>query len=234
MSDTTKLDPLALGTREYWDNFYKREVHNFSENPQDTGEEWFQDLDASTRMCQFLGDSMGELALVHAEATVCDLGTGNGRLLIELREEGFDGPMTGVDYSATLVEFAKAVAAEAGESNMAFEHVDLLADQQWVLLHLFDIVLDKGTLDAIALSDLVYEVGGVQRSGVATYPTMVAQMMASGSVLLITSCNFSEQELIQVVTAEALFEVWRTIKYPLFQFGGVQGSTVCSVAFVKK
>ena len=65
------------------------------------------------------------------------------------------------------------------------------------------------------------------------YASQVEKMMVQGSILLITSCNFTKDELIKIITKDTNLEVWDEINYPSFQFGGVKGSTVVSIAFVK-
>lgn len=65
------------------------------------------------------------------------------------------------------------------------------------------------------------------------YASQVSKMMKRGSVLLITSCNFTEEELVKVITSGTELRKWDQITYPSFQFGGINGSTVVSIAFIK-
>lgn len=50
------LEPSKLGTKAYWDEFYSREIRNFQENPQDTGECWFDDSGAEDRMVDYIAE----------------------------------------------------------------------------------------------------------------------------------------------------------------------------------
>ena len=77
---------------------------------------------------------------------------------------------------------------------------DLLRDDirgQW------DLVLDKGTYDALCLSNIsIDETGG--RLPSQAYPEKVARLVRDGGFFLITSCNFTEEEIKRRWTAEGL------------------------------
>jgi cyclopropane fatty-acyl-phospholipid synthase-like methyltransferase len=217
-----------LGTKEYWDDFYKLEHKNFSENPEDTGECWFDESNAEDKMCEFIFNELTHLK----DPKVCDLGTGNGHLLFQLYEEGLRGDLIGIDYSETSVKFAADIAAEK-KIDVKFEQSDLLiSNDEFLLNHneYFDLVLDKGTLDAIALSDSKYE---NDLTGFQIYPNNVSKLLKKDAIFLITSCNFTEEELCKHFTKNGGLNVWKKINYPVFEFGGNRGSTICTVAFIK-
>lgn len=179
-------------------------------------------------MIQFLFDNLGELR-INENSTMVDIGTGNGHLLFSLRDEGFKGQLKGIDYSENSVEFARSIAEENDVDGITFEVVDIY-DKNWNPEEKFDVVLDKGTLDAIALSGLEFE----GKRAPEVYPSVIKKLLQENSILLITSCNFTEPELIRIITSETDLKVWKTIQYPSFEFGGVKGQTVCSVAFIKE
>lgn len=228
-----------------WNNFYKKEQDNFNENEEDTGECWFDDSDAESKMIQFIIDKLNEEEFpeqISSQSVVrfLDLGTGNGHLLFQLLEdinEEYEGDKTfeytGIDYSPDSVKFASGVAKRKySELKVNFEQVDLLQESCSFLQNKFDILLDKGTLDAIALNqEPLVDFNG--KIGMDVYASQVEKMMVQGSILLITSCNFTKDELIKIITKDTNLEVWDEINYPSFQFGGVKGSTVVSIAFVK-
>ncbi|KAG0689325.1 hypothetical protein C6P40_005220 [Pichia californica] len=219
----------VLGTKQYWDDFYKLEHKNFSENPEDTGECWFNESNAEDKMIEFVFD---ELVSNLNSPNVCDLGTGNGHLLFQLYEEGLRGNLIGIDYSETSIEFATDIANEK-EYDVKFEKSDLLKSNDQFLLNnneFFDLVLDKGTLDAIALNDEKYENG---LTGFQIYPKNASSILKKGGILLITSCNFTEEELCNHLTNNSELKVWKKVNYPTFEFGGHKGSTICTVAFEK-
>ncbi len=97
-----------------------------------------------------------------------------------------------------------------------------------------DLVVDKGTLDAI----------GLATDGAAArlrYAATVARLLPRGGLLLITSCNATADELAAEFTAPAagddaapaFREVERVRSYPVFRFGGHEGTRVATVAFVR-
>lgn len=171
------------------------------------------------------------------DTSFIDLGTGNGQLLVGVREAGFEGHLTGIDYSEPSVEFAKQVVQEnedwdPTDGTYDFQHADFLSSEDWNKeKKQWDVVLDKGTLDAIALSDLKYDYDGKQLSGVEMYPIRAASLVKPSGLMLITSCNFTEEELIKIITSDARMKYFDKVEYPSFQFGGVKGQTVCTVAF---
>lgn len=227
-----------------WDDFYKKEIENFNTNSEDTGECWFDDSNAETKIIEYLLNYFEE-GKAADDANILDVGTGNGHLLFQLHEElsesdvGEKAQFAGIDYSPHSVLFAKEIAnRKYSDVGFKFEQVDLLQKECAFIQKnqgSFQIVLDKGTLDAIALNQQpIAEFGG--KIGMEIYASQVSQMMAKGSILLITSCNFTESELIDVITESGTndLSVYDKIEYPKIQFGGVEGSTVCSIAFMKK
>ncbi|KAL1998514.1 hypothetical protein VTN02DRAFT_6025 [Thermoascus thermophilus] len=119
----------------------------------------------------------------------------------------------------------------------------------------FDIVLDKGTFDAVSLSDEVVEDtnGGtatnnkvVQRRVCEKYPGIATRLVRRGGFLVVTSCNWTEEELIRWFTGgleredqgqgqeEDGLYVWGRVEYPRFRFGGQEGQGVCTVCFRRR
>lgn len=77
---------------------------------------------------------------------------------------------------------------------------DLLRDS---IPETWDLVLDKGTFDALCLSqDAVQEKGG--RLPSVVYPEQVSKLVREGGYFLITSCNFTEEEIRRRWTVEGL------------------------------
>jgi len=55
-----------------------------------------------------------------------------------------------------------------------------------------------------------------------------------GGLFLITSCNWTEEELRGVFEVSGELVYHSTIKYPSFTFGGRKGQTISSVCFKRK
>lgn len=259
-SKPTHLEPSPLGTKEYWDNLYTRELTNHTADPSDVGTIWFDDSSAEDKMVSFLR-SIPDLDL--SRASVLDSGTGNGHMLFRLREERredgndydsdeeegdgeqkvFKGRMLGTDYSTKSIEFAKQVAENEGlgqgsEGEVEFIEWDILKSDPAILLTGeqemgWDVVLDKGTFDAISLSDERDEQG---RRIVEGYKERILPLMKKGGRLLVTSCNWTEEELKGWFHDEdeggLRFE--KEIEYKSFSFGGKKGQTISSCCFIKQ
>jgi hypothetical protein len=79
---------------------------------------------------------------------------------------------------------------------------DLLRDE---IEERWDLVLDKGTFDALCLSDEpVQEAEG--RPPSLVYPERIARLVQKGGFFLITSCNFTEEEVKRRWTKPGLGE----------------------------
>ncbi|PNJ65301.1 EEF1AKMT2 isoform 3 [Pongo abelii] len=69
--------PSALGTRKHWDAVYERELQTFREYG-DTGEIWFGE-ESMNRLIRWM-----QKHKIPLDASVLDIGTGNGVFLVEL------------------------------------------------------------------------------------------------------------------------------------------------------
>lgn len=95
----------------------------------------------------------------------------------------------------------------------------------------FDIVLDKGTFDAISLADDAKATRVCER-----YPDIARRLLRNGGFLVVTSCNWTEEELVKWFVggdggAADRLAVWGRVEYPRFRFGGQEGQGVCTVCF---
>ncbi|KAJ6508009.1 S-adenosyl-L-methionine-dependent methyltransferase [Mycena vitilis] len=228
------LQPSKLGSKEHWDNVYETELANFQEHG-DEGEIWFG-LQSVEKMVKW--------ALEHVppsqNAAILEVGSGNGTLLFALVEESYDSSLLcGIDYSADAVNLACAIAetTDAGDA-ITFAECDFLNSDPPLLPHMqsdqqpdvWDLLLDKGTFDAIALGEK--EDDG--SSPAARYPARAARLLKPGGSFLITSCNFTEDELrANFETPETGLVYHSRIQHRTYTFGGKSGSPCSSVAFIK-
>lgn len=245
------LNTSELGTKSYWDAAYTTERANFSSNPTDEGTIWFSDAGAEERMLSFL-ETLSDEGQLHKEVAsdegdqdtaaaaaatrFLDLGTGNGHLLFALREDEWEGEMVGVDYAPQSVRLAEEIRASKGDeyADIQFHEWDLLGQEpgSWLGDDGFDVVLDKGTFDAICLAQ---ETDAQGRRICEGYRGKVEGLVKKGGRFLITSCNWTEEEVkgwFDVEGGELVYE--SKAKYPSFTFGGRTGSSVCTLCFRRK
>ncbi|KAF5737843.1 methyltransferase-like protein 10-like [Tripterygium wilfordii] len=266
-SDKEEPDPEAvssmLGFQSYWDSAYADELANFREHGH-AGEVWFgvdvMDVVTSWTKSLCIEISQGQLPnqvddttseLIEqgdkylSEWSVLDIGTGNGLLLQELAKLGFSD-LTGTDYSEGAIDLARNLADRDGFSNIKFLVDDVL---QTKMGRQFQLVVDKGTLDAIGL----HPDGSIKR---IMYWDSVSKLVAPGGILVITSCNSTKDELVQEVETynqrrikvtqdpenakdqegcgDPPFRYYSHVRtYPTFMFGGSVGSRVATVAFLR-
>ncbi|KAA0060716.1 hypothetical protein IC582_013604 [Cucumis melo] len=269
-SDKDEMEPDAeavtsmLGLQSYWDSQYADELTNFREHGH-VGEVWFgsgvmETVASWTKsLCYDVSqgrfpNQAGNVKTLNVDQgsiflsswRVLDIGTGNGLLLQELAKEGFSN-LTGTDYSEGAIDLARSLAERDGFSNINFLVDDVLETK---LEGQFQLVVDKGTLDAIGL----HPDGPIKR---IMYWVSVSKLVAPGGLLVITSCNSTKDELVQEVEnfnqrrvnsfvepessdetqpGELLptFQYLSHVRtYPTFTFGGSVGSRVATVAFLR-
>ncbi|KAK5076975.1 Protein-lysine N-methyltransferase efm4 [Lithohypha guttulata] len=253
------LRPSELGDKDYWDTTYQNELDNGIGQDGDRDitalDSWFAEIDAPIKVLEFLTNEDFPLSPNNTERiiespTVLDLGTGNGSSLFELKLEGeYDGAMFGVDYSGQSLDLAKQLwnkhlhqqeeAEKQQQGTISFEQMDILKDvpedKPWWPKAGFDLVLDKGTFDAISLSAETVELEGAMVRVVEAYPGKVAPMVKPGGFLIITSVNWTENEVVRWFTesvgTQGVLEEFGRVKYPVYEFGGRKGQGVASVCF---
>ena len=187
-----------------------------------------------------------------AGARVLDVGTGNGDLLARLSASGATSALAfflGTDYCFDAVQLAQGLVlrrqrdrqhvtqkqgeggqeANLGAAAAGFGCCEFLVDD---ILHTslggasaggnFDVIMDKGTLDA--LSCKFDDLRGTRL--VQQYLATLAGLGTPGrAVFVLTSANFTRMELCGVLGA-AGWEYVQHVPYPRFSFGGGSGTHV--------
>ncbi|CAB4054566.1 SLC25A2_15 [Lepeophtheirus salmonis] len=182
----------ALGTKDYWDEFYQLERKNYLSHG-DEGEIWFGE-DSLNRACQWMEENMPD-----PNTDILDVGSANGATSIELRlNHGFNN-ITG-----------------EGCSNLKFEVRDLCADtldpgDSVLRPNHFGAIFDKGTYDAISLCP---KDATTLRNN---YIKNLSRLLSDEGYLVLTSCNWTESELRDHF--KPYFEFEHIIPTVSFQFG---------------
>jgi EEF1A lysine methyltransferase 2 len=220
---------------------------NYEADPDGCGDEgtvWFDENGAEEAILEQLSRVADGGLLIRGEAVgdnkasrFLDLGTGNGHLLFTLREEDEDGQcwqgeMVGVDYSPTSVQLARRIATQREAESVRFEQWNLLGDPPGPWLEQgFDVVLDKGTFDAISLMPHIED----DHNPCDIYREKVVPLVKVGSFLSITSCNWTKDELMTwLAPKDGKLEFFDEAKYPTFTFGGRTGQTIVTLIFRRK
>lgn len=102
----------------------------------------------------------------------------------------------------------------------------------------FDLVLDKGTFDAISLSSDTIDIDGEVVRVHEAFPRIAVSLIKPQGFILITSCNWTEEEVVRWFTTgkgvAGELDVFEKISYPVFEFGGHKGQGVASVCFRRR
>jgi hypothetical protein len=156
--------------------------------------------------------------------------------------------MLGLDYSAPSIHLAKRIgqtrASQSSDdeekeqlSNLPidFREFDIL-DPSMSIGRKVSVLLDKGTFDAISLSS---EKDSRGRRISEQYRSSIKPFLEEDGLFLITSCNWTEEELRSWFEKDepgedGIFKFRDRIKYPRFQFGGKEGQSVVTLCFEKK
>ena len=155
------------------------------------------------------------------DASILEVGSGNGTLLFGLLEAGYDAmTLHGIDYSAGAVTLSKRIAETRGGSAISFSECDFLNDDPAVRedkaqagrIDIWDLLLDKGTYDAIALGEKDEE----GRSPVFRYPTRVARLLKPGGLFLIT-CKLKNKMWSDLLTLAFIVQHATSLKRNLEQ-----------------
>ncbi|KAH8099962.1 S-adenosyl-L-methionine-dependent methyltransferase [Cristinia sonorae] len=226
------LPPSKLGTKQHWDDVYSNELTNFEEIG-DEGEIWFGE-DSVEKMVDWTVENVP----ASLNPAILEVGSGNGALLFALVEAGYNpSRICGVDYSDDAIKLAKAIATTKGEEaeEIKFDACDFLTVfpeglEKETGVDVWDLVLDKGTFDAMALAEKDRE----GKHPADAYPRRIAQVLRPGGHFLIVSCNFTEQELrAKFVNDVTGLKYHSRIPFPSFSFGGASGNQYSSIAVQK-
>ena len=133
-----------------------------------------------------------------------------------------------------------------GEEQVEFMEWDIIASPLSAILtgeqcRGWDVVLDKGTFDAISLNGERDQAG---RRMCERYRDRVMSLVRDGGIFLITSCNWTEDELRDWFEngarrdddagVQEKFVPAGRVQYRSFTFGGLKGQAVSTLCFKKE
>ena len=207
-----------LSKYEFWEDCYVKEIENFENNEEDIGEVWFGES-----IAEEVVERISEFAT--PEMKILDVGCGNGYTLSLLANEGYTN-LYGMDYSPSSIVLTQKILErnEVNMSTVVLEQMDMLQENclENSKIQTMDIVIDKGTFDAIMVAD-------DQKERAAKYKKVLNQWLSNGGYFIITSCNWTEEELVNWLGEG--FEIEDRIADGMFAFGGSTGSKTTTVFF---
>lgn len=217
---TFKASPL--GTKEYWDSIYEKERECFNDNG-DEGEVWFGE-GVENRIISFLSKRIYN--------TIMDLGCGNGHLLRKL-EERFSSlnikcpSLIGFDYSENAIKMAKESSNSDKIEYFVRDIFHLTDDTPSPSPQTVDLIIDKGTFDAISLSGMITDPTTEKEDYERLKKIAIKYLSAVKKIsplLLLTSCNYTKEELSLIFPL-----IIDEIHHPSFKFASQIGQTVTTL-----
>lgn len=212
-----------LTNREYWEEFYENELESYNDVGY-RGEEWFEDYIES------IVDWIMKTGCDAESGRILDVGCGNGLFLIDLIRSINFGSAVGVDYIPSAIELAEKIVREEGLSDkISLYSVDLVTGRdvskqdttrEVVDLGKFQVVVDKGTYDIF-----------VMKNKTNIYKESISRYLENGSILFISSCNSTPEELSRVFDDKVNFEKISELPHKSYSYNGIEGQVLASVAF---
>lgn len=230
---------MALRSEGYWEKHYELELNNYLEDG-DEGEIWFG-KSLNKRIVDWIFNRLLETADSQKEVAIIDIGCGNAYTICTLLsklgqniqlQKRLKLMIMGLDYSANSIELAKKIAKDRGLSDsITLKQCDFLDKNQLGSCcgtNKFDLIIDKGTFDAICL--LASNSTSNLQNAKSKYKESLDSVAKDGTIFILASCNHTEEELLQVFASELdsvyEYKMMDKIQTPTIKFGGIQGSQV--------
>lgn len=179
MREAAAHAPPAFGqetkyaTQSYWEERYVQLANNASSR-EDVGFEWFLSYDAMRPLLQAI--------IRKRDAAILDVGCGTSSLLADLRHNGHTGRLVGIDYAASAIEASRRVIGDVEVELKCANVLDMDFEDQS-----FDVVVDKGTIDAIMCGD---------RHTVTLACAQIARVLKAGGRFVLCSHYAVSEECI--------------------------------------
>jgi SAM-dependent methyltransferase len=207
-----------LGEKNYWDELYKQELNQFSNNNELGGEVWFGDQ-VQSKVINYIEKNFSD-----KDIKILDLGCGNCEFLISLVDLEYSN-LYGVDYSGVSIDFANVKLKSLNIDCIKLDQADLNNKEELNKIYSekkpFNIIHDKGTFDAFML---------LESNDHLNYISNILDIAGKDSTFIITSCNNTKDELLKYFSNDKI-TFQNEIEHKKFVFGGQTGQTVTTLIF---
>ena len=200
-----------LGTLEHWNEAYKQEIEQFKNNGNELGDIWFG-KNLQKKLVNYILKNFPD-----KNTKIFDVGFGNGVLLYKLAKKDYIN-LYGIDYSPDSVQLAKMIIESKEKKNRKKFKINLFCEDinttNKIINETFDVIHDKGSFDAYMMNN---------KNTLENYHKYIKSYSKNGSILIITSCNNTREELMKKFPSEKGFQFIDEIKNKTFVFGGQEG-----------
>ncbi|KAK6590310.1 hypothetical protein RS030_162457 [Cryptosporidium xiaoi] len=213
-----------LVNRNYWEEFYENELKSYKDVGY-RGEQWFEEYIDS--IIDWIGETLSNYP---TKGKILDVGCGNCMFLIEIfrNVDNFESGV-GIDYVPSAIDLARKIVKEENLSDQISPFpIDLVSGKEisgenetnQIDLGKFEVVVDKGTYDVFVMKDEVN-----------IYKESIARYLKKESILFITSCNSTPEELTNAFDDRVNFVKISDLPHKSYSYNGIQGQVLASVAF---
>jgi len=219
-----------LGTKDYWENFYKQEISNFELDNDFESHVWFGNQ-VQKKVVEYINKEFTD-----KNVSIIDIGCGNAVFLIKLFKAGFTN-LKGVDYSQSSIDLAQKLIQDKSEKLLRLDQALSLGvediNNPTTPFNYFKIICDKGTFDAFML----YK----ENKSEKYVEYILKKIHNDGGYFIITSCNHTRNELISYFCKESNEDkedkdnsgivFYKEIEHKKLMFGGSIGQTQTTLVF---
>lgn len=202
-----------LGTLEHWNEAYKQEIEQFKNNDNELGDIWFG-KNLQKKLVNYILKNYPD-----KKTKIFDVGFGNGVFLYKLAKQDYIN-LYGIDYSPDSVKLAKMIIESKEKKHDKEFKINLFCEDinstNKIINETFDIIHDKGSFDAYMMN---------KKNTLENYHRYIKSYSKNGTILIITSCNNTREELMKKFPLEKGFQFIEEIKNKTFVFGGQEGQT---------
>ena len=200
-----------LGTLDHWNEAYKQEIEQFKNNGNELGDIWFGKA-LQKRLVNYILKNYPDKSI-----KIFDVGFGNGVFLYKLAKNGYTN-LYGIDYSPDSLELAKMIIESKEKKHEKKFNLNLFCEDinttNKIINESFDLIHDKGSFDAYMMNN---------KNKLENYHKYIKSYSKNGTILIITSCNNTREELKSKFPLEKGFQYIDEIKNKTFVFGGQEG-----------